>query len=182
MNPLKRILVVFVLTSISFISDADTASINKKQSITKLTPLNYAQQITFDSKILGKSQVMNIYLPDNFEQFSDHQTYPVIFVNDGHGMRFFHALTGIVKHLSEVDRMPKSIVVSLNDTHAPDIYVNKKRSGWSGADKFEQYGQPELYIRHLNEEIIPFLKQNYRCFSRQLSPKLLSSFFVLLWI
>ncbi len=162
MNSLKIILVVLVLTSISFISDADTASKNKKESITKSTPLNYGQQITFDSKILGTSQVMNIYVPENFELSSAHHTYPVIFVNDGHGMQFFHALTGIVKHLSEVERMPKSIVVSLNDTHAPDIYVNKKWSGWTGVDKFEKYGQPELYIRHLTEEIIPFLKQHYR--------------------
>jgi len=162
MNSLKIILVVLVLTSISFISDADTASKNKKESITKSTPLNYGQQITFDSKILGTSQVMNIYVPENFDQASAHHTYPVIFVNDGHGMQFFHALTGIVKHLSEVERMPKSIVVSLNDTHAPDIYVNKKWSGWTGVDKFEKYGQPELYIRHLTEEIIPFLKQHYR--------------------
>jgi len=162
MNSLKIILVVLVLTSISFISDADTASKNKKESITKSTPLNYGQQITFDSKILGTSQVMNIYVPENFDQASAHHTYPVIFVNDGHGMQFFHALTGIVKHLSEVERMPKSIVVSLNDTHAPDIYVNKKWSGWTGVDKFEKYGQPELYIRHLTEEIIPFIKQHYR--------------------
>jgi predicted alpha/beta superfamily hydrolase len=162
MNSLKRIFIVFVLASISFISNADITPKNKKQLITKSTPLNYGQQITFDSKILGKSQVMNIYLPENFEQSSAHHTYPVIFVNDGHGMKFFHALTGIVKHLSEVERMPKSIVVSLNDTHAPEIYVNKLWSGWSGLDKFEEYGQPELYNRHLNEEIFPFLKQNYR--------------------
>ncbi|NQZ90119.1 MAG: hypothetical protein HRT54_21355 [Colwellia sp.] len=162
MNLLKIVLVVTVLASISFISDANTTSKNNEQLITKSTPLNYGQQITFDSKILGKSQVMNIYIPENFDQASAHHTYPVIFVNDGHGMQFFHALTGIVKHLSDVERMPKSIVVSLNDTHAPDIYVNKQWSGWTGVDKFEKYGQPELYIRHLTEEVIPFLKQHYR--------------------
>jgi predicted alpha/beta superfamily hydrolase len=162
MNSFKILFFVFALVSISFISDANTTPKNKKQSITKSTPLNYGQQITFDSKILGKSQVMNIYFPENFEQSSAHHTYPIIFVNDWHGMKFFHALTGIVKHLSEVERMPKSIVVSLNDTHAPDIYVNKKWSGWTGVDKFEKYGQPELYIRHLTEEVFPFLKKNYR--------------------
>jgi len=162
MNSFKILFFVFTLFSISFVSDANTTSKNKKQSIIKSTPLNYGNQITFDSKILGKSQVMNIYLPDNFEQSSAHHTYPVIFINDGHGMQFFHTLTGIVKHLSKLERMPKSIVVSLNDTHAPDIYVNKKLSGWTGVDKFEKYGQPELYIRHLTEEVFPFLKQNYR--------------------
>jgi hypothetical protein len=76
-------------------------------------------------------------------------------------MKFFHALTGIVKHLSELERMPKSIVVSLNDTHAPEIFINDMWVNMN-RDRFEQYGQPELYIRHLKEELFPFLKEKYR--------------------
>jgi predicted alpha/beta superfamily hydrolase len=160
MYSLKIILVVFSLVSISFVSHANTSVKNKKQLITTSKPINYAQQITFDSKVLGKYQVMNIYLPENFEQSSDHHTYPVIFINDSHGSQFFHALTGIVKHLSEVERIPKSIVVSLNDGgHIPDIYINGM---WSGMEKIDKYGQPNLYLRHLTEEFFPFLKENYR--------------------
>ncbi len=159
---------LFTLASISCKSHAITAVNTNKQPIITSKPLNYGQQISFVSKILGKSQVMNIYLPENFEQSSPYHTYPVIFISDYHGTRFFHTLTGIVKHLSDVNRMPNSIVVSLNDTHAPEIYVNGMWSGletngvWAGMEKFDKYGQPDLYIRHLREEVFPFLKESYR--------------------
>jgi len=159
MHFLKIAIVTLTLISTSFVSNSKPINKNNKQLITSSKPINYAQQITFDSKILGKPQVMNIYLPDDFEQSSKHHTYPVIFINDGHGMQFFHALTGIVKHLSLVERMPKSIVVSLNDTQVPEVYVNGM---WSSMEKIDKYGQPKLYLRHLEEELFPFLKDNYR--------------------
>ncbi|NQZ90491.1 MAG: hypothetical protein HRT54_23245 [Colwellia sp.] len=168
MNPFTRLFVVFAMVSINFVSHANTSPDNKKLPLTSSKPITYAQQITFHSKLLGKSQVMNVYLPENFEQSSSYHTYPVIFISDYHGTRFFHTLTGIVKHLSDVNRMPNSIVVSLNDTHAPEIYVNGMWSGletngvWAGIEKFDKYGQPDLYIRHLEEEVFPFLKENYR--------------------
>lgn len=168
MNSFTRLFVVLALINISFDSYANTSLDNKKQPIHSSKPITYAQQITFDSKLLGKPQVMNVYLPEDFEQSSAYHTYPVIFISDYHGTKFFHTLTGIVKHLSYVNRMPKSIVVSLNDTHAPEIYVNGMWGGletngvWAGIEKFDKYGQPDLYIRHLKEEVFPFLKENYR--------------------
>lgn len=161
MNSLNKIFIVLAFVSISFIKHANAFSNQSNQSISQSDPISYAQQVTFESKILGSSQQMNIYLPEDFEQSSAHHTYPVIFITDGHGMKFFHALTGIVKHLSEVERMPKSIIVSLNDTHAPEIFINDMWVNMN-SDKFEQYGQPELYIRHLKEELFPFLKEEYR--------------------
>ena len=64
MNSLKSIFAVLTLASISFVSDANTVVNNKEHPITASKPLNYGHQITFDSKILGKSRVMNIYLPE----------------------------------------------------------------------------------------------------------------------
>ncbi len=136
-----------------------------KSPISSVKPITYAQQITFESKILNSSTVMNIYLPEDFEQSSSHHTYPVIFINDGHGTQFFHALTGIVKHLSGVERIPKSIVVSLNDGgHVPSLYNNGM---WTGMEILDQYGDPELYLRHLTEEIFPLLQQEYRANSHR---------------
>jgi predicted alpha/beta superfamily hydrolase len=161
MNLLKIIFVAFALISISFISDANPPANNNKHPITKSIPLNYAQQITFDSKILGKSRLMNIYLPENFEQSSVHHTYPVIFISGEHGNKFFHALTGIVKHLSDMERMPKSIVVSLNNGGlTPGFYTNGM---WGeGMDTLTGDDKPELYLPHLEQEVFPFLRENYR--------------------
>ncbi len=160
MNSFTRFFALFTVVIISFISNANKLVDINKSPISSVKPITYAQQITFESKILNSSSVMNIYLPENFEQSSPHHTYPVIFINDGHGTQFFHALTGIVKHLSEVERMPKSIVVSLNDGgHVPSLYNNGM---WTGMEILDQYGDPELYLRHLTEEIYPFLQQEYR--------------------
>ncbi len=172
MKSIKTIFIVLTLTGISFFGDAHTvtkaatASIkNMKQPIIASKPLNYAQQITFDSKILGKSQVMNIYLPDNFEQSSDHHTYPVIFISGMHGDQFFHALTGIVKHLSNMERMPKSIVVSLNDGGlTKGFYANGM---WGDMEKLQGDEQPELYLPYLKEELFPFLTEHYRANNRR---------------
>lgn len=166
MNSLKKIFFVLALVIISFINHANALDNANRQLISQSEPISYAQQVTFESKILGSSQQMNIYLPEGFEQSSDHHTYPVIFIVDGHGIKFFHALTGIVKHLSELERMPKSIVVSLNDTHAPEIFINDMWVNMN-SDKFDQYGQPELYIRHLKEEVFPYLKKTYRANSHR---------------
>jgi len=45
---------------------------------------------------------------------------------------------------------------------------------------FKKITNPLRQRKYLRTDIIPQLKS--RCFSRQLSPKLLSSFFILLWI
>ncbi len=119
----------------------------------------YAQQLTFSSKILAEQTQMLLYLPDSFNNSSPEQTYPVIFINGMHGEQFFHSLTGVVKHLSQMERMPESIVVSLNFSgHYPEVQTNDM---WPRAT-IEQYGDPERYLQHLEEELFPYLKQHYR--------------------
>jgi len=148
------------IISLTLASGATEVPHQNSAMISATTPITYGQQITFESKLLNSSTSMNIYLPENFKQSSEHHTYPVIFINDIHGSQFFHALTGIVKHLSEVERMPKSIVVSLNDGgHVPALYANGM---WGDMKRLDNYGQPKLYLRHLTEEVFPFLQQQYR--------------------
>jgi len=160
MNSFKTAFVVFTLFTISLTCNANTSNSSKHESISSSRPITYAKQIIFDSKILGTSEIMNIYLPENFEQSSAHHTYPVIFITGEHGNQFFHALTGMVKHLSEVERMPKSIVVSLNKGGStPGFYTNGM---WDSMEKLNGDENPELYLPHLKEEIFPFLKKYYR--------------------
>jgi hypothetical protein len=124
-----------------------------------ITPIEYAKKIDFSSEILGRKTEMNLYLPTSFSASSMEHTYPVIVANGSHGKEFFHTLTGVVKHLGELDRMPVSIVVSLNDSgYYPATFTN----GMWGRDKLEAYEDPELYVRFLQQELFPYLKQNYQ--------------------
>lgn len=126
----------------------------------KTSSIYFAQELQFKSAILGQTTSMNIYLPQSFDQASDDHTYPVIFANGGHGSEFFLTLSGVVKHLGELDRMPESIVVSLNDSgFYPDVYTNGM---WSSRDKISSYGDPEKYVKHLTDELFPYLAKHYR--------------------
>lgn len=123
-------------------------------------PLVYGKHIWFKSDILGTTTSMNIYLPSSFEKASREHTYPVIFANGGHGEEFFLTLSGVVKHLGELDRMPESIVVSLNHSgYYPDAYTNGM---WGSRDKISAYGDPEVYVKHLQQELFPYLQKHYR--------------------
>lgn len=153
MNRLLFVSIVFTLL-------ASAAFANSTESEVTEEPLVYGKHIWFKSAILGTTTSMNIYLPSSFDRASSEHTYPVIFANGGHGEEFFLTLSGVVKHLGELDRMPESIVVSLNDSgYYPDTYTNGM---WSSRDKLASYGDPELYVRHLEEELFPHLRKHYR--------------------
>lgn len=159
-----NILIVVLLSGLTYSATADTDKArmadSKQPWVTKEVPLNYAKQLTFHSKILDESMPINVYLPSSFYDVSDDYQYPVIFINGSHGNQFFHSLTGVVKHLSDLDRMPESIVVSLNYSgHFPTILTNNM--GWR-RESISGYGQPEKYLRHLKEELFPYLSKNYR--------------------
>jgi len=153
-------LLIILLTTISSYAFSTTQDSTKTYGVIDSKPINIGEQITFKSEVLGTDEVINIYLPNDFAQSSSAMTYPVIFINDGHGEQFFHALTGIVNHLSSVDRMPKSIVVSLNSGgHIPEIFTNGM---WTARDKIGPYGNPNKYLKHLESELFPYLEENYR--------------------
>lgn len=125
----------------------------------KSEPVQIGQQVKFRSKILSDEVSMNIHLPDSFEVSSPDHTYPVIFINGSHGYQFFAAMVGIIKHLGDRERIPESIVVSLNDMgDVPEIHTH----GMWGREKIGGSGDPRASLRHLQEEVIPYLERNYR--------------------
>jgi predicted alpha/beta superfamily hydrolase len=122
-------------------------------------PVTIGRQIEFRSKILDSDVRMNLYVPESFAISSPTHTYPVIFANGGHGEQFFSTLVGIVKHLGDRERIPESLVVSLNDMgDIPEIYTH----GMWGAEKLGGSGDPGASLRHIEQEVIPYLEKNYR--------------------
>ncbi|MEL6559456.1 MAG: alpha/beta hydrolase-fold protein [Bacteroidota bacterium] len=112
------------------------------------------------SKFLKETQHFKIFLPESFHEASDAHRYPVILLLED---KFFHLTTGIVQHLSLVNRMPESIVVSLeNGPVVPKLYTNGS-DFWPEDWKQLPFGKsPEKFVAFVEKELFPYLENNYR--------------------
>ena len=153
-------LIATVLATVALIWTPEArASTQTPPGLVDSEPVVIGSRITFRSDVLATNVTMNIWLPSNFEASSPEHTYPVVFVHGAHGDQFFATLAGIVKHLGDRERMPETIVVSLNSIGGnPDVYTN----GMWNAEKLSGSGHPEESVRHLREEVFPFLERQYR--------------------
>jgi predicted alpha/beta superfamily hydrolase len=109
--------------------------------------------------LLDTELKMNIFLPKNFDRQSEAHRYPVIFMNGSHGREFFATLSGIVSHMSKLERMPESIIVTLNDSgHYPKTFTN---GAWR-RETLGPWGEADKYLQHLETELFPYLEERYR--------------------
>lgn len=153
---MNKLISLFVVSIVFFWPSLVPA---KEIKVTK-EALSYAQELQIESNILGKTTSINVHLPGNFYDVSPDHTYPVVFAVGAHGEEFFLTLSGIVKHMSELDRMPESIVVSLNDGgYIPEVLTNGM---WSSRETIGPYGEPAKYIEFLKKELFPFLQTEFR--------------------
>ncbi|MGA0556875.1 alpha/beta hydrolase [Larkinella sp. VNQ87] len=114
------------------------------------------------SKLLGEKRILNIYLPEGYNQ-SDTARYPVIYLLDGSADEDFIHVVGLVQfnNFSWINRVPKSIVVGIANTDRrrdftfpTTIEEDKKR--------FPTTGQSARFIRFLETELQPFIESRYR--------------------
>ncbi|MEM1182199.1 MAG: alpha/beta hydrolase-fold protein [Acidobacteriota bacterium] len=111
------------------------------------------------SRVLNHDVTMKLHVPESFAISSKEHTYPVLFVHGAHGEQFFETVVGIVKHLASRERMPEVLVVSLNDIgEIPEVTTH----GMWGREKIGGSGDASAHLRHLREEVFPYLEQNYR--------------------
>ncbi|MGS2764424.1 alpha/beta hydrolase-fold protein [Sinomicrobium sp. M5D2P9] len=121
------------------------------------TPLGFAQQDSFYSEALNENRKMHIYLPESFHEVSNDHTYPVLLLLED---EFFYMVSGVVKHLSSVERMPETIVVSILDmSYIPAVYTNGS-TFWPTEKLADQ--NPDPFTKHLKEELFPYLRSKYR--------------------
>lgn len=155
---LKHIFCIIILLNFCSVTNAQQ---NKNELSTKEpTPLTYAQQYVFHSKILNEDRKINIFLPESFYMVSEKHTYPVLLLLED---EFLLMVSGMVKHLSSVERMPETIVVSLIDgPHTPKFYTNGS-DFWPKDWKQLPFGRnPDSFTEHLKQELLPYLKNNFR--------------------
>lgn len=121
------------------------------------TRLSYAQQDSIYSEVLNESRIIYIYLPESFHAASEDHRYPVLVLLED---EFFYIVSGVVKHLSSVERIPETIVVSILDmSYIPTVYTNES-TFWPSEQLSDE--NPDLFTKHLKEELFPYLESNYR--------------------
>lgn len=157
---LKHIFYIITLFNFYHVAQAQRSTTKDKSSLTEPTLLNYAQQVIVQSNILNEDRTINIFLPESFHNSSVKHTYPVLLLLEN---EFFHLVSGVVKHMSSVERMPETIVVSLTDgPHVPKLYTNGSDFWPKDWKQLPFGGNPDPFTAYLKNELFPYLKENYR--------------------
>jgi len=114
------------------------------------------------SKELGEKRVLNIYLPEGYQQ-NDTITYPVIYLLDGSADEDFIHVVGLVQfnNFSWINRVPKSIVVGIatvdrrrDFTYPTSIEEDKKR--------YPSTGKSDKFISFIEKELQPYIEKKYK--------------------
>jgi len=126
--------------------------------------LGFAQQDGDDIKI-GKLRVIHsdvfdadrnicIYRPDDYS--NSQESYPVLYFLYG-GPTDFHFNTGVIGRLSSIRMIPKmmAVAVAVGDGQR-DLTPTKS------PDYGPTSGGAADFLKYINEEVIPFVDQNYR--------------------
>lgn len=106
-----------------------------------------------DSKVLGEQRRILVNLPDDYE--NTEVNYPVVFHLYGdYTMNYFADAASILYRLKSFRIIPGVILVGVDNTDRyRDLRPVKPDGTPGGADKFARY---------FREELIPFIKKNYR--------------------
>lgn len=122
------------------------------------------------SSVLGKTQTVNIYLPDGYHPDSA-ATYPVIYLLDGAVDEDFIHIAGLVQFssFSWVNYLQPSIlvgIVSTNRKHdltykpAPDAVWPEWLDGYPNI--YEIGGGSEKFMSYIEKDLQPFIEKNYK--------------------
>lgn len=124
-------------------------------------PFVLGETITIHSVQLSENRVINIYLPEGYQQ-DDTARYPVIYLLDGGADEDFIHITGLVQFNSFpwINRVPKSIVVGIANvdrkrdfTYPTMIKEDQKR--------YPATGKSERFIAFLEKDLQPFIEKKF---------------------
>jgi hypothetical protein len=106
------------------------------------------------SRILNEERTISVSLPDGYE--TAEKAYPVLYVLDAEGETLFPKSISIVTDLNAKGLAPEMIVVGIwntirNRDMIPDAVSHRPGSGGS-----------ENFLNFIKEELMPYIKQNYR--------------------
>ena len=115
-----------------------------------------------NSNVLNEKRVLNIYLPDGYNQ-NDTTNYPVIYLLDGSADEDFIHIAGLVQFNSFewVNRVPKSIVVGIATVDRRRDYTQPSKVS-EEQKAFPTSGGSAKFIAFIEKELQPFIQKKFR--------------------
>jgi predicted alpha/beta superfamily hydrolase len=143
---------LFLLISINILGQETTRKIEEKE---------------INSVVFDTIRKFSIYLP---YQYFDEPTkkFPVIYLFDSQSEEMFDLGSSIVGYLSSAQLIKPMIVVGIKTEDRFNEFLPKNKY-----DKTQEKYQPPMgnagkLIKHLNDEVFPFINKNYRALSTKI--------------
>ena len=153
---MKKIIILILLFTVTI----GNAQVKKQKETSKPFVLGTIEEI--NSKILSEKRILNIYLPEGYNQ-NDTIKYPVTYLLDGSADEDFIHVVGLFQFnsFSWINRVPKSIVVGIANidrkrdfTYQTTIEEDKKR--------YLTCGKSANFISFIENELQPFIEKKYK--------------------
>jgi predicted alpha/beta superfamily hydrolase len=126
----------------------------------KATPLAIGETFTVESKVLGETRRINVYLPPGYAGSKDLRL-PVLYMLDGGVAEDFLHVAGLVQVSVGNETMRPFILVGVENT--------QRRRDLTGPTTVEAdkkiapvVGKSEAFRKFLRDELMPHLKEKYR--------------------
>lgn len=110
----------------------------------KDTPAGTVTTFEFNSEILHNTRAVHVYTPAGYDGAGEMK-YPVLFLHDGTNYLRRTNITAIADHLIHKGRIRKIMMVFVDPVDRP-----------------KEYGRDNDYTRFMLEELLPFVRKNYR--------------------
>ena len=125
-------------------------------------PFSIGETIEVKSKILDEDRVINVYLPNGYQE-NDSMSYPVIYLLDGSKDEDFIHICGLVQFcsFSWINIIEESIVVGIANvdrkrdfTYPSTVEIDQK--------EFPMAGHSAKFIKFIGEELQAIISDRYR--------------------
>ena len=121
-------------------------------------PVVIGRQYTLFSDVLQEGRPIFIGLPEAYADTDE--AYPVLYVLDGYEGTF-HRVTGTVRTLAFLQRMPPVIVVAIPSTNRKRDFLTPSTSDRSTGVPSDA-GGADAFLRFLSDELIPYVDARFR--------------------
>lgn len=110
--------------------------------------------VKLQSEVVNEERRIYIHLPNDYAQ--SNLRYPVLNVYV-YEPSSFHFPTAVVRRLTEMDLISKMIVVGMSD-----IDIGRDLTPTHSNDYGPHSGGADTFIKHIKEEMIPYVDENFR--------------------
>jgi predicted alpha/beta superfamily hydrolase len=141
---------------------AKTQTTTKETSNKTSQAFSIGEVISYPSKILNEDRVLNIYLPNSYQNDTT-KTYPVIYLLDGSKDEDFIHISGLVQFgsFSWINMLPESIVVGISNIDRKRDFTYPSNNKLDN-EELPTSGGSEKFINFIEQELQPYISNNYR--------------------